>query len=501
MGIKLKLRHKGWILTAVPLAVGLLFIIILFQLLQAAEHEATEQLHSKLVVADANVITTRITHAGMTLVMYKRSHDEHLFSDFDNIVRDIPSVFAEMEALSKDRPQAADHVRRLRQLCDSTLAIMAHFRKPADSQEFVLYDSLVYTHRFYEATEAFFKEANLLQNDEKEYQNQHNDETRADRIKLFLIAGIIGNFVLAAMLSSYFSTSVTQRLAALTDNNSRLAKRQPLNPPLPGDDEIAELDHGFHEMAEALEQAEKLKREFVSMISHDLKSPLTSVVGGLELVAHQKCGEIPAEALSIIERTQRNVQTVLKLLNGLLEIERLEAGAVKLQLGEFEAQALIDDAIDLVRSKADRKNILVRSPLVSGKVFGDREAIIRVLVNLLDNAIKFSPTDEEIIVEVEHSSDQCLFRVCDKGRGVPKEFAAKIFDRFQQVSASDTSELGGSVLGLAICKLIVQAHGGNIGLESEPDGGCKFSFSLPGKKSVALSGEWNSSRQTPPFRR
>src|SRR5262249_10803063 len=183
-------------------------------------------------------------------------------------------------------------------------------------------------------------------------------------IQYALMAGVVFNVVLALALAVFFARGITNRLKTLTDNSVRLARDEPLSPVLGGADEIAELDRVFHEMAQALAAAkekqreiDRLKQEFVAMISHDLRAPLTAIRGTLALLADGTYGGLAETGQSRVRTAEQNANRLISLINDLLDIERMEAGRLTLKLEDIPMAAVVEESIDSVRELADRRGI------------------------------------------------------------------------------------------------------------------------------------------------
>ncbi len=219
------------------------------------------------------------------------------------------------------------------------------------------------------------------------------------------------------------------------------------------------------------------KSEMVSMVSHDLRAPLTSIKGSLALLDDQLYN-IEPEVAELIGIAYNSANYMSSLIENLLQLESLESGTVELKKTDLQLEELVDAAFQLVRISAEKANV---SLIVGdcGSLWADRERILQVLVNLISNAIKFSQADSTITVSSESNLDCTLIKVVDQGRGIPIEFRKSIFQRFKQVESDDRIEKKGAGLGLAICKAIVEAHGGTIGVDSELNVGSTFWFELP----------------------
>lgn len=237
------------------------------------------------------------------------------------------------------------------------------------------------------------------------------------------------------------------------------------------------------------QKVERMKSEFLSVVSHELRTPLTSISGALELLS---TGLLPFDS----DRGRQSLQIaaveadrLTRLVNDILDLERLEAGKLQLQIQPWNLADLMQRAIEFMVLMADQHQITLSVSPLSVRVNVDGDRILQVLTNLLNNAIKFSEPHQKIwlTAEVISPSDSapnlidsmvCL-TVRDQGRGIPADKLITIFDRFQQIDASDARKKGGTGLGLAICYNIIQQHGGKIWAESTLGQGSEFRFTLP----------------------
>ncbi len=224
---------------------------------------------------------------------------------------------------------------------------------------------------------------------------------------------------------------------------------------------------------------ERLKGEFVSTVSHELRTPLTSIRGALGLLGSGMLGTVGDKGRRMLEIAVSNTDRLVRLINDILDLERIESGMVELQRGPVDANALMNQAMDGVQAVADEAGVRLAVVPAAATLWGDSDRIIQTLTNLLGNAIKFSAAETTVTLSGVVREDDFVFRVADHGRGVPQEKLETIFERFSQVDGSDSRDKGGSGLGLAICKSIVDAHGGRIWVEpNEPTGSC-FQFTIP----------------------
>jgi PAS domain S-box-containing protein len=225
---------------------------------------------------------------------------------------------------------------------------------------------------------------------------------------------------------------------------------------------------------------QRLKDEFVSLVSHELRTPLTSIRGALGLLAGGLLTAAPEKGQRMLEIAVNNTDRLVRLINDILDLERIDSGKVTLVKARCQPGLLLLESAELIRPMAEKAGIGIEvGAAAEASVWADPDRILQTLSNLLSNAIKFSPAGTTIHVSATSEGDEVIFRVADQGRGIPSQKLEKIFERFQQVDASDSRQKGGSGLGLPICRSIIAEHGGELGVESVLGAGSIFSFSLP----------------------
>ena len=224
---------------------------------------------------------------------------------------------------------------------------------------------------------------------------------------------------------------------------------------------------------------EQLKSEFVSTVSHELRTPLTSIRGALGLLGSGLLGPIAEKGQRMLEIAVTNTDRLVRLINDILDLERMASGRVELSRGAVDAQNVLVQAAEGLQAIAEEARVRIVIEPVTGTLWGDSDRIIQTLTNLLGNAIKFSPRQTTVTLSGTAQETSFTFCVTDQGRGVPEEKVRTIFERFSQVDTSDSRDKGGSGLGLAICQSIVTAHGGRIWVEKNEPAGSRFQFTIP----------------------
>jgi PAS domain S-box-containing protein len=226
-------------------------------------------------------------------------------------------------------------------------------------------------------------------------------------------------------------------------------------------------------------ELERLKKEVIRMVSHDLRSPLSSVASLLELLSYSMYGDLSETGQTRVNATRLEIDRLIRMINDLLDFEKMEAGKLELNSQNTDSDTIFEKSVEAVRGLAEKKKIKIETKESDVNVRCDEDRIIQVVVNLLSNAIKFSDKNSKLILSAEQVDGTGKFHVIDFGRGIPEEKTGSIFDRFSQVEATDATQQGGTGLGLAICKSIIEQHGGTIGVESELGKGSTFWFTLP----------------------
>jgi signal transduction histidine kinase/CheY-like chemotaxis protein len=235
-------------------------------------------------------------------------------------------------------------------------------------------------------------------------------------------------------------------------------------------------------------ELDTLKDEFISTVSHELRTPLTSIRGALGLLSSGIIGDVDAKALNLLRIAVTNTDRLIRLINDILDLERMESGRAPLQIRRCSLRDLSQQAIETMTAMADANTVhLALEPFTVAQAAspealffdGDADRILQVLTNLLSNAIKFSPPASTVRIHTEATSDSILLKIVDEGRGIPSDKLDSIFDRFQQVEPSDARQKGGTGLGLAICRSIVQQHSGSIWAQRNLGAGTTLYVMLP----------------------
>lgn len=233
------------------------------------------------------------------------------------------------------------------------------------------------------------------------------------------------------------------------------------------------------------ERTENLKREFISVISHELRTPMTAIHGSLGLLDFMCDENAPEEAKNLIKIAYEGSERMIRLLDDILDVEKLESGMIQLKLGECDVKSVLDGCLEELKSEAEKKQNQIVVECKEGiKVQADADRMTQIFVNLVSNAIKFTDNGT-ITLQCQDKGDILVVTVSDTGQGIPEEELKLIFEKFHQVEEANTRGAGGMGLGLYIVASLVRQHGGNIVVTSEPGKGTSFTLRFPRDWSVS----------------
>ncbi|HUE76854.1 MAG TPA: HAMP domain-containing sensor histidine kinase [Longimicrobiales bacterium] len=280
--------------------------------------------------------------------------------------------------------------------------------------------------------------------------------------------------------------ALSRPLSRLSDATAAVAEGEfsaPENLPYDRSDEIGDLSRSFGAMTGRLAELDRLKAEFVSLASHELKTPINVIAGYAELLEEGLYGDMDPRQREVLALVQDQTKSLTRLVNQLLDLSRFEAGGLRIEPGPVEIRTLLEEVEGSFRALADQKQIDFRvegrEPLPEDAVLDHDRIRHEVLGNLLSNAFKFTSPGGRIRVEAASENGTLSLRVTDSGIGIPKDQLDHIFEKYYQVG--DDAKAQGSGLGLAIVKHVVEAHGGTIRATSEVGSGTTFDIDIPSR--------------------
>ena len=592
----MKLATKGLLVVSVPLVFQLIIVCVLAVLLWRAQNLAAAEARAKDIIYSCNHTTVDIAKTMQSAFRTDRAAgikprelEQH---DIDEVVSSISNLQAHL----LERPIQTRNVERLSQFSDKFINQLRMAKAAETSQDEEEHSKReMYEFKMVKTSLTLIK----IFEDVIKLENKENPEKLDQRkdarlmIRIWLIAACVTTALAGIVLAYFSSRTIRKPLQRMVRNAACMSTRQPLEPELEGNDELAKLDRVLHSVNAAIEEAltsernlinyaadlvfsvdrqgtflsvnpfsqtmlgyapeeligtsvlklipaenleevkktlgsnykgresllfetkmqcktevietswsviysqrertffcvahniterkhvERLKQDFIAMISHDLRTPLMSVSSSINLVQSGATGEITDVVERELNSAERSVDHLIELVNDLLDFEKLEAGRMNFEVIPLQISEVIDESARLVDALAVERKITIETPTEDLMVAGDQRKLIQVTVNLLSNALKHSPEGGVIKVQTRTVDNMVEIAIHDQGPGVPDEYAEKIFAPFEQISHRATAALG-TGLGLAICKLVVEGHGGKIAVRhSELLEGSAFWYTLP----------------------
>lgn len=245
-------------------------------------------------------------------------------------------------------------------------------------------------------------------------------------------------------------------------------------------------------IANDITERKRLENELISLVSHELRTPLASVMGAMDLLGSGQLGTLTEQGQTVLHIATSNTERLIRLVNDILDLERMRSGKVTLQKVRCNLTELLHQSVEAMRAMADQAQVQILFQSSHLDVWADPDRFVQTVTNLLNNAIKFSAAGSTIWVKAEAmkeslasssvnsaSTGSAIVTIRDQGRGIPADKLQTIFERFQQVETSDSRQKGGTGLGLAICRNIIEQHEGKIWAESTLGEGSTFAFTLP----------------------
>lgn len=319
------------------------------------------------------------------------------------------------------------------------------------------------------------------------YLDKPIDSVRHDlrELRSLLLRIMLGSMLIAVLAGILLSSKLSAGLHAATRIAQEFALgRMNLRMRGSGLDEVGQLGHAFNQMADALQRQEQLRRDLLADVSHELRTPLTAIAGCADTLADGTLQDDPDAAehfLSIILRESARLQ---RLVSDILELSRLQAGAVMIPRTPISLKTLVADAVEIARLHARQEGITVQCNCADDvpdelvTVLGNEDRLAQALRNLLDNARHHTPVDRAITVSLTYTDTEVCVSIRDEGEGIPPDDLPWVFDRFYR-SGKGGAKAGGTGLGLAIVREIVQAHEGHITFDSTLGVGTTFSLHFP----------------------
>ncbi|RMG73268.1 MAG: HAMP domain-containing protein [Nitrospirae bacterium] len=362
------------------------------------------------------------------------------------------------------------------------------YRKSFDEETTLInsktsYDRAEYKEKKEQALSELLNNINSLKTLSREYiiKGLKEIDRNEESVERLILLVTVWFLIIGVLLSAVITRGIVKPLSRIK-KKTRLIAEGDLEPDLSvkSPPEIAEVASSINSMCEKLKEIDRLKADFFSVMSHELRTPLTAIKEGVSLLLDGVCGPTNQRQDKILGIISDESQRLIKLVNDLLDLSKMEAGMLKYNFESIDLPSLVNQVIKELSPIAEGKAVgfTLRNEL-SRKVRADSERLLQVLRNLIGNAVKFSPDGSSVEIALEEKEGGVVFSVADSGPGIPEEYRERIFDRFQQARLPNSSLYKGTGLGLSIVKNIINGHGGRVWVEKAPSGGSLFRFWLP----------------------
>lgn len=498
----MSIAHKAILIVSIPVLFELVFLALYFDAeKQSAEHRE-RQAHSTETALSVGRLIGLTNDAQSTLRAYAIAGDARLLKSFREAVPKLQRELAELQRLDAverkdDGNGGPARAYRISDVTRVTTAAIAHLQDESAMLEREGHGPVLEhlkTDAANAALDEFKRVARGYQSDElakQRYENAVLGRLANDR-RSEATAVVAANIVLAMALFWFLQRHVRRRLRLVLQNMSRYAAGDALHAIEHSPDEIGLLDVRFREMAQQLDAARRElehrhdelarlnveKNHFMGMAAHDLRNPLFAALTSADVLIRR--GDFPERDRAALQRMKTSLKAMSNLVTDFLDVALIESGELSLRVAPVDVAAIVRECCETAALLAEQKEIVLNCAAPEAIVAqADGEKIAQVLTNFLSNAIKYSPPRTRVDVSVARRDGMVQVSVRDEGTGIGPEEMARLFVPFSRTSARPTAGESSTGLGLAICRKIVEGHGGRVWAESELGKGSVFSFEIP----------------------
>lgn len=481
----MKLRHQGVLLLGIAVTSQLLFATLLITTLITVNSAARREFIAKQVITSCQSIRVNLLSYVRNIAAHRFVQIGDLADSQEDFQRRIAADLAVMKELVKNDPESKELAEQYGRDLKTATDLVQDALRGYQAQGTLYFARFVNDQEYMEELSAAMNKSSEI---ERRLTHKYAPvvaelrpeslEKRDNLLKL-TIGGVALNSIAVSILAWLLGKRVLARLAILMNNIEKFGKSRPELTPVGGSDELADIDHAFRQMSAARDGAEEMRRSLFAMVSHDLRSPLTSIGVSIDMTMEVHGNNLPSGARTGLGKVHREIQRLLRLANAFLDLEKIEEGKLELYLDRASADEVVTPALDAVRGIADAKRVkLISDCNPETELICDVERLVQIMVNLLSNSIRFTPPDSTIRVVVSQINGATKFSVFDQGPGMTQEEQHQLFQKFSQLEQQRNQKKLGTGLGLYICKMLVEAHKGTIGCYCPEEGTC-FWFEIP----------------------
>ncbi|HEY9869747.1 MAG TPA: HAMP domain-containing sensor histidine kinase [Candidatus Obscuribacterales bacterium] len=469
---------KGFVLISVPLLVELLFGVTMLSLQYYDDAKLNRERTALEIVYHANEMWINCAEA-MMLMGYARlfggsespvhsrvAHLNHEYTLLTRLVAHNPQQIRELKNIRQSTNRVLQLIQRFRPLLSAERSTSEKIAVlTADIDTFVAAYNLINPMSF--AIGNFAKPEFL--HSPAAMKEVERTTTLVDSV----VGGTLAVSTLVAIaLFVYFIRTINNGLAVMVDNTQRFRRGEALTPRLGGVDELSRVDAAFHDMADEIRDTQGTREALMAMISHDLRTPLGSVLGYFSLLASGGLGHPSSEAISGAEQREREIEQLMHLINNLLDLERLDAGKLDIQPASAPLSTVIEDARDKMNSLAESKKIEIAVDAASVQIYADHDRMVQALANLLSGVVSLSPEGSTVNISAAPSGDRVEVRINCSAATLSTDQLNALFDRYQQTDI-------GLRLQMCVGKELIRLHNGTVEAACEQPHGLTLLLGLP----------------------
>lgn len=481
----MKLRHQGILLLGIAVTSQLVFATVLVTTLINVNSAARREFTAKQVITSCQSIRVNLLSYVRNIAAHRYVQIGDLAESQEDFQRRIAADLTVLKALVRNDPESKKLAEQYEQDLKTATDLVQDALRGYQAQGTLYFARFVNDHEYMEELSAAMNKSSEIERRlTQKYApvvaelRPESLEKRDNLLKL-TIGGVALNSIIVSILAWISGKRVLARLAILMKNIEKFGKSRPELTPVGGSDELTDIDHAFREMSASRDSAEEMRRSLFAMVSHDLRSPLTSIGVSIDMTMEVHGDKLPTGARTGLSKVHREIQRLLRLANAFLDLEKIEEGKLELYLDRASAEEVIMPALDAVRGIADAKRVkLVTDCNPETELICDVERLVQIMVNLLSNSIRFTPPDSTIRVTVTQINGATKFSVFDQGPGMTPDEQQQLFQKFSQLEQQRNQKKLGTGLGLYICKMLIEAHKGTIGCYCPEEGTC-FWFEIP----------------------
>lgn len=485
MQLKLDITSKGLILISIPIVSELLLVFVLVVLVNRADAIALAEHREKAFVMAVHEVGMQVYEELNILIAYYTSRQPKLlerFAEIDqNILTNLQNIDTSLSlasdqksaVLKKNFRNSAENLVKEIRLCRESLLIATD--NPAATNWLGIADNTrASAAKFLKASDALM----LLQTRSDGSTKESQVKSARDLVRYALMVSVCINILMALYLTLFFSRTISTRVNWICDNIKCIPAGSEMKKQLDGYDELAVIDQFVHSVDLQLKEKDEQRNAILSMVGHDLRSPLSAAQMTLQVMERGGYGEMPDTAKTRLKSTVAVLDTLTRMIRDLLDTETLRAGKFDLHMKQVDLQDICEQARTALLPLAESRRLSIDTHCTSIEGSFDGDRILQVLNNLIGNAVKFSPPQSVITMSLTRENNNALIKIADQGPGISPDEIGKVFERYYQTGTGKRI-VGSMGLGLHICKEIVTKHGGRISVESEQDKGTCFRVELP----------------------